>query len=273
MSATSLFRASILVLLFAAMSSGSTEYEENVLKGGKKTRLQGRYLGQPQPGLEPLLFGEGLISTGLHDDGAPRFSPDGREVYFRKWAVPHDIMGVMRLDDEGWTFPSVFRDLGKYIVSVPIFEHGGGGAFFLSRRPLDGKGEPADYNVWYAERSPGGWSGLRPLDGPLNTPENEYVYSVATNGTLYLQAKYEDSLGDYDLYASRLVNGIHEAAKYLGAPLNTEFSEGAPFVAPDESFLVHSAYGSPDSLGSIDLYVSFPEEGGGWTAGINLARM
>jgi hypothetical protein len=57
--------------------------------------LTGEYLGQTPPGLEPVLFGEGLISTGLHDDGAPRFSPDGREVYFRKWGVPHDVIGFM----------------------------------------------------------------------------------------------------------------------------------------------------------------------------------
>ena len=234
------------------------------------TDLTGEYLGQSPPGLEPMLFGEGLLSTGLHDDGAPRFSPDGREVYFRKWGVPHDVIGFMQLDGTRWTAPALFREFGQYIVSVPIFETDGTGAYFLSRRPLESEGEPDDYNVWFADKGPDGWGPLTAVGPPLNTPENEYPYSIASSGTLYLQAKYEDTFGEYDIYYSRLIDGVHEQARNLGSPVNTEFSEGAPFVAPDESFLVYSAFGGPDSLGSIDLYVTFRMEDGTWTPGVNL---
>jgi Tol biopolymer transport system component len=153
---------------------------------------------------------------------------------------------------------------------VPIFETDGTGAYFLSRRPLDGDGEPDDYNVWYADKHPDGWGPLTPIGPPLDTPDNEYPYSVSSSGTLYLQGKYEDTLGDFDIYYSRLVDGSHEQARNLGAPVNTEFSEGAPFVAPDEIFIVYSSYGEPDNHGSIDLYVTFRSDDGTWSPGINL---
>ncbi len=232
--------------------------------------LTGEYLGQTPPALAPVLFAEGILSTALHDDGAPRFSPDGREIYFRKWAVPHDVIGFMRRDGDHWTAPTLFREFGRYIVSVPIFKADGSGAFFLSRKPLEAGGEVADYNVWFAGKGPEGWSTLTAVEGPLNTTDHEYPYSISANGTLYLQARYEDTLGDYDIYYSRLVDGSYEAVRNLGAPVNTEFSEGAPFVAPDESFIVFSSYGGPDSDGSIDLYVTFREGDGTWSAAVNL---
>ncbi len=176
----------------------------------------------------------------------------------------------MRLGGARWTAPALFREFGQYIVSPPIFNTDGTGAYFLSRRPLDEEGEPADYNVWYAEKRPDGWGSLTAVGPPLNTPDDEYPYSISAASTLYLQAKYEDTLGDFDIYYSRLVDGVYEPARNLGAPVNTEFSEGAPFVDPDERFIVYSSYGAPDSLGSIDLYVTFRLEDGSWTPGINL---
>jgi hypothetical protein len=164
----------------------------------------------------------------------------------------------------------LFREFGEYLVSVPIFEVDGTGAYFLSRRPLDGEAETDDYNVWFAEKGPDGWGPLTDVGPPLNTPENEYPYSISASGTLFLQIKRDDSLGEYDIYYSRRIDGGHEPAQNLGAPVNTEFSEGAPFVAPDESFLVYSAYGGPDGHGSIDLYVTFRSQDGSWTPGINL---
>ncbi len=232
--------------------------------------LTGEYLGQTPPGLVPQLFAEGVISTALHDDGAPSFSPDGREVYFRKWAVPHDVMGFMRRDADRWTAPTLFREFGRYIVSVPIYKTDGTGAYFLSRRPLDGIGEPADYNVWYADKETAGWGELTALGPALNTPGNEFPHSISASGTLYLQGNYDDALGDYDIYTSRLIDGSYEAPQNLGAPVNTEFTEAAPSVAPDESFIVYTAAGGRESYGSTDLYVTFRSDDGAWTPGINL---
>ena len=233
-------------------------------------RHQGPYLGQDPPGLEPRLYAPGLISTSLHDDGPPKFSPDGTEVYFRKWAVPHDIIGHMRQISGTWTAPAQFAVFGRYLVGAPCFKPDGSGAYFLSRRPRSGEGEPDDYNIWYADRTAAGWGDLTYLDEPVNTMDNDYIWSVASDGTMYLQGNYEGGQGGYDIWISEMVDGVHQAAVNAGPPLNTEHVESAPFVAPDESFIVFCSYGRDDVLGSIDLYVSFRDAEGGWGPGINL---
>jgi hypothetical protein len=232
--------------------------------------LPGPYLGQTPPSTTPELFAPGILSTALHDDGPAKFNVDGTEVYFRKWAVPHDIVGTMRLENGQWTQPALFKPMGKYVVSAPIFSTDGQSAFFISRRPLRGDGEPADYNVWVADRTPDGWGELSPLGPEVNTPDDEMLYSVSARGTLYFQGRKDDSLGGYDIYASEIIDGEYQPAANLGPPLNTEHSEAGPFVAPDESFLVYCVRGHPDGLGGLDLYVAFKKTDGTWGPGLNL---
>ena len=56
----------------------------------------------------------------------------------------------------------------------------------------------------------------------------------------------------------------------VGAPVNTEFDEASPFIAPDQGYLLFMRLGGPGSLGSVDLYVSFRTVDGGWSAPRNL---
>jgi hypothetical protein len=232
--------------------------------------LRGPYLGQTPPGLTAELFAPGILSTRLHDDGPAKFNLDGTEVYFRKYAVPHDIVGTMRIENGIWTEPEMFKPMGKYVTSAPIFSADGKKGYFISRRPLEGDGEPADYNVWIADKTPDGWGEFNPLGPLVNTHEQQYLHSVAADGTLYFQAEREDGLGSNDIYKSELVDGIYQPVVRLNAPLNTEYTEFAPIVSMDESYLIYCRYGNPDSVGGQDIYVSFKQKDGNWGAGINL---
>ena len=253
----------LMMVILAACTQGPKKQEAS--KG-----LSGAYLGQALPDKTPVLFAPGIISTALHDDGAPRFSEDGTEVYFRKWAVPHDIIGVMKQERGVWSEPELFKPFGKYVFITPVFIPGSSRALFISRRPFSGEGEPSDYNIWAAEKSEKGWINLEYLDHPVNTPGDDLAYSVSAAGTVFLQAQYADSLGAYDIYYSRLVDGIYQKAINIGAPINTKESESAPFIAPDESYLVFCAFNYEDSFGDIDLYVSFKKEDGSWSESFNL---
>lgn len=60
--------------------------------------LRGPYLGQQPPGMQPVLFAPGIISTDLHDDFSPAFTPDGRYLFF---VVPEPAEANRRLDRRG----------------------------------------------------------------------------------------------------------------------------------------------------------------------------
>ena len=57
---------------------------------------------------------------------------------------------------------------------------------------------------------------------------------------------------------------------YIHIPaLNTRYSDGAPGIAPDESFLVFNPV-QPRGLGDADLYLSLRQSDGTWTTPRNL---
>jgi len=70
---------------------------------------------------------------------------------------------------------------------------------------------------------------------------------------------------------SRCIDGQYQEAERLPWPINTDFIEYDPYVAPDESFLI---FGStrPGGYGKSDNYICFPKEDGSWIPPINLGR-
>jgi len=52
----------------------------------------------------------------------------------------------------------------------------------------------------------------------------------------------------------------------LGDSINTKTFEGDPYIAPDENFLILTAYNRSDGLGDGDLYISLNRDGH-WTPG------
>ena len=229
--------------------------------------LQGPYLGQTPPGDIPELFGPGLISTSLHDDCPAVFSPDGRDVYFRKWAVPHDIVGHMHRGDDGvWSAPELFRPDGDHVFLHPIFVPGTDLVLIEGFRPRDPTAEtPERRGIWQVRRE-----GERWLDwtwSELNFSTGASVWSVAADATVYLQAPSAKGRGR-DFYAARRSADGWEAPLPLDIPL-----DGAgrmPCVAPDQSYLVYSLVGRNDGYGNNDLYASFRHNDGTWSDPLNL---
>ena len=234
-----------------------------------ETLRSGAYLGEVQPGLRPLLFAPGLISTDLHDDGAPIFSPDGKHLLFRKYGVPHDIIGSMKEGVNGWEAPVVVRELGADVMN-PVAVTRTGEVYFLSERGLPYRPSSTDINIWVADWAAGKFKNLRPLGPSVNTKHHDVLMAVAGDGTLYLQAEYEDSLGSSDLYSSKRVEGVFQAAVNLGSSINSVATESGPAVAQDQSFIVYSSSGGEVNYGSHDLFVAFRLADGGWTKGRNL---
>lgn len=92
------------------------------------------------------------------------------------------------------------------------------------------------------------WGAPKHLDAPINTKAQEFYPSVTADGTLYFSSTREGGKGRGDIWRARLVDGRYSEPENLGEAINSQFSEGDPFIAPDESYLVFVSYGRPDGL-------------------------
>lgn len=230
--------------------------------------LKGDYLGQTPPGDKPELFGLGIVSSiwGLHSTAV--FSPDGREVYWAPMVeYPGGIYGrggilMMKRVDGRWTAPAPAAFSGPDDGDVPFFSQDGRRVYFISTRALPGEPQGGKECIWYADRTPAGWSEPRPIDRSVNAHAMHWSFSLDRSGNLYFAGQSPDGRGMNDIYRARFVDGRYESPVDLGEPISTAAEETTPFVAPDGSYLLFSR--------QYDLWVSFRAKDGSWRPAINL---
>lgn len=238
---------------------------------GDFSSLQGPYLGQRPPGLEPELFAPGFVSTGL-DELNSVFSPAGDEFYFAVDAGPRFVLMVSRRLDAGWSTPEVLPFSRHHSAVDLALDDSGHRMFFCSNRPRVGGLYPEDdHDIWWTEREPdGGWGEPQRLPDMVNSRQNEFYPSLTDDGSLYFVSARDGGYGGSDVYRSRWVDGAFAAPENLGPVINTPSNEGDAFVAGDESYLVFVSSGHPRAPDEGRLFVSFTTASGGWTPPVNL---
>ena len=240
-------------------------------KKPESTTVSGDYFGLDVPS-DVTLFAPGIVSTEFQELNAA-FSPDGN-TFMWTLADPmrtyYTIMQYQRQGDE-WVGPDVVSFSGKYSDADPIFSPDGERVYFISKRPLqDGEDEKPDFDIWYVARNGNDWSAPVHLGAPVNTDQNEYYVSVTADGTIAYSTSIEGGLGGNDIYlATPTSNGYQ--VKNAGPAINSQFSEGDPFISADGNMLIFSAWGRPDSLGAGDLYISY-KHNGEWTPAQNMGE-
>jgi len=229
--------------------------------------LMGPYLQEDPPGPEVTLFAPDIVSSNRFEHGSVTFSPDGMEAFWSSSFIVDDsgysrgrIMTSKR-GAEGWAAPAFAAFSTDYVGDdVPFFQPDGNRLFFLSGRTDDPEGGHPGERIWYVDRTAEGWSEPTLIEGGPNELGKHWQFSVAANGNIYFNSGDPGGMGAGDLYLSRYQNGGWLAPENLGAPVNTEYDEFSPFIAPDESYLIISVNGSPENLGTIDLHISFKSE-------------
>ena len=258
--------AAVLVVAGCSVTSSDDE------SGCSLPALEGPYLGQTPPGVEPVVFAEGVVSTGMNELNSV-FSPDGTEFYFSIAAGSmHWAVMVSYLRDGAWTRPEAFTFLGPYAAVDMAFSPDGNRLYYCSNRPLAGAGDPSEtFDIWYVERTADGWSDPINPGAPINSEEHEFYPSLTADGTMYFQSRRPGGPGPGDIYRSRLVDGEYLEAELLPTPINTEDSEGDALIAPDESFIIITGRAThPPETRDYDLFVSFRREDDTWTERISL---
>ena len=249
--------------------------------------LKGPYLGQKPPGMTPEIFAPGIVSSEHQEHSSLAFSPDGKETWWSRWHLPHDldkypqVIMYITYDNGRWSMPKVAPFSGKYRDGGPSFSPDGNRIYFYSRRPLHEDSETMhDNDIWYVERIPDGWSQPINLGLLVNSSHVDATPSLATNGNLYFtsnRVQYDDPTGNNDIFVSDFVNGHYTEPKGLGTAINTPYARDSfPFIASDESYIIFSRDSRRfDAEGRIidgnrKLMISFRDENGEWQDAIEM---
>lgn len=240
----------LCLLLLVSPARSQTAEAPEILAG-----LSGEYLGQKAPGLKPVIFAEGVVVTGSHQERDAAFSPDLKEFYFTRNAT---IM-VMRSIDGGWTAPRPVSFASNYQEFEAFVAPDNQRLYFVSRRPPPKDTTAEYYHIWFVQRAGASWGEPR-----MFSDLRDYYPTITSDGVMY----FTDA--ENDLYRSKLVDGFMSTREKLSDSVNTALAEYNACISPDESFLIFTSFGWGAGFGGGDLFVSFRKEDGGWSRPRNM---
>ncbi len=219
-------------------------------------------MGQTPPGLTPRRFGppEVLANQRWFWHASPAFSPDRMQMYWAKYVPPASMrLAYSASTTGGWSLPAPPPFAGTGDENQPRFSADGNTLYYIS--------ETSSSHILRVDRSGTGWSQPQGLGLPLPSGMGlGWQFSLAADRSVYLDGDLGQG-GSLDLFRfPRTGNGYGPP---VPVPVNTPYREIAPWVAPDESFLVFSS-DRPGGHGRHDLWVTFKRIDGSWTEPLNL---
>jgi Tol biopolymer transport system component len=123
----------------------------------------------------------------------------------------------------------------------------------------------ADFNTWYVERTPDGWSDPIALGAPFNTDSQEVFASLDAANHLFFAS---DRDGVQRVYRSRWSDGVHQPPELLPFDMNQEGDVGNPLVTRDGRMLIFVS-DREGGYGGADLYATC-QLADGWSPAVNL---
>ena len=224
--------------------------------------LTGPYIGQKPPGGKPEMFALDIVSSNQFEHGSITFTPDAREAYWTSSVRAADsgyatgFILTSRIENGRWTLPQLpeFSGIGLD-DDIPVVAPDGKRLYFLSRRGPQG--------MWYVERNDSAWSEPLYIQGGPNELSPYWQFSVAANGNIYFGC-------EGDIWLSRFADDAYAKPELLDSTITTAFDEGHPCIAPDESFLIYSPDGYPDSIGGEGMRISFRKSDRRWSKPVKL---
>ncbi len=128
-----------------------------------------------------------------------------------------------------------------------------------------------NFDLYISYNTPQGWSGPINLGENINTEFWESSPSLSPDkNALYFSSERPGGFGGKDLYVTyRTVTGKWTDAVNMGAMLNTNGDELAPFIHADNNTLYYTSGGLPGYAGT-DIYVTRKDTVNTWSAPENL---
>jgi hypothetical protein len=263
-------RAIAPMLMFSAILVGALTAQDLASTAARFPVLEGPYLGQKPPGKTPQLFAPGIVSTGMDDLNAV-FNADGGEFFFAV-KLPmrgRHVMLTMKQERGRWSAPTMLPFSGRYNDADPALSPDGKTLYFASSRPLSAGAEEKDWDIWAVDRTGRGWGQPKRLDAPVNTPAMEVYPSIAGNGTLYFSSSRPVGTKAGGIFRAAPAAGLYPNVEVFDERIVSEYGGGDVFIAPDERTIIFSS-NRAGGYGNSDLYISFRNGDGAWTAPQNL---
>ncbi|MEA1875163.1 MAG: hypothetical protein U9N51_12175 [Bacteroidota bacterium] len=218
----------------------------------------------------------GDINTEWHDANTS-ISPDGKTIYLYKNIKNETLSGdiyVSKFKKGKWMKPqplpenkpekffqklgSTFKTLfqGETAINSSYFETSASVTadnntlYFISERKK-GQGEG---DIYTAHRVGKGWSAPKNLGNKINSEDDEICVFIHPDGnTLFYSSNGPKSMGGYDIFMVKRVNGRWQKPVNLGYPINTPDNE-YHFVLSTDSKTAYISSDREGGLGKVDLY-------------------
>ncbi len=230
--------------------------------------------------------GEAINSE--QDDKSPSITADGSTLIFT--SIRPLLVGNMKQSkDPSMVFDNVYMckwDSTKndWGLSYPIvgdvneaYAHTScssispdGNYIFLYKNNPNGASKGGD--IYISKKSKNGKFGVPVSVGkPVNTSYYEDGACLSPDGnTIYFVSERPGGYGRADIYkADKISHTEWGKPENLGPVVNSEYDEGAPFMAPDGHTLFFSSDGH-NSMGGYDIFKTYMNDSGKWVTPINL---
>jgi len=185
--------------------------------------------------------------SGTHGDRAPRFSPDGRFLYFTSnrpeaGRQTGDLnIWVVERTEAGWAEPRLAAELStteRDMHNAPVAD----GAHYVASYREGGLGRA---DIWHVTAD----GTAQALGAPLNDAGGQPDLWVSPDGTSMILVVTEPAgwLGGDDLFVSEFRNGAWATPRLLPAPVNSEEYEYGPSVADGWLYFTSHRGGNADT--------------------------
>ncbi|OQY92953.1 MAG: flagellar motor protein MotB [Sphingobacteriales bacterium UTBCD1] len=126
-------------------------------------------------------------------------------------------------------------------------------------------------DFYYSKKKFGEWDLAKPMEGDINTPQNEGAQNISQDGQwlVFTGCNRPDGFGSCDIYISYLTPQGWSEAINLGGTVNSDQWESQPCLSPDKKDL-YFASRRPGGYGGSDIYVSHLQPNGRWSEPENL---
>lgn len=205
------------------------------------------------------------VNTSLTEKW-PIVSPDGKTLYFSRYADPNstdglksdDIFYSVATSDSTWSkaipMPRPLNnDTHNTVMSVTPDNNL---LFLMHQYNSDGSFKAAGFST--SIRTSNGWSVPRDIamKNYYNEAGSNEFYLSSDQKIMILGVKRKDTYGGNDLYVSMLQSdGSYSEPQNMGSVVNSSGEEVTPFLAADERTLYFASNGHP-GYGSSDIFIS-----------------